>query len=136
VSQGKKIKISVDVNKKIRDQLEQARSKSAFSSPGHVIANLSFGFWRYLSSSAHEISLWRPYLHHAFLPGTSRKFVDSRVGDLHYVRNRIAHHESLLREDISHISKRLHELAGVISPHLSQYISMKSTVNNILKEKP
>ncbi len=26
-----------------------------------MIAELPFGFWRYLSSAAHEVPLWRPY---------------------------------------------------------------------------
>ncbi|WP_414936452.1 hypothetical protein [Amycolatopsis sp. cmx-11-51] len=35
-------------------------------SPGKMIAELSFGFWRYLSARRHHDPLWIPYLHLAF----------------------------------------------------------------------
>jgi hypothetical protein len=34
-----------------------------------VVAELSLGFWRYLSVKRHEKHLWVPYLHHAFPAG-------------------------------------------------------------------
>ena len=58
-----------------------------------------FGFWRYLSTAAHHHPLWIPYLHTAFTAGTSRTAVDHPVGRLHHLRNRIAHHEPLLRRN-------------------------------------
>lgn len=67
--------------------------------PGKVIAELMFGFWRYLSTTAHHHPLWIPYLHNAFTPGTHRKAVDGPVDHLHRLRNRIAHHEPLLRRN-------------------------------------
>lgn len=37
----------------------------ARATPGKVMAELSFGFWRHLTSASHEKTVWVPYLHHA-----------------------------------------------------------------------
>jgi hypothetical protein len=41
--------------------VEQARRRCGASAPvGKVISELQLGFWRYLTSSAHEKTLWFP----------------------------------------------------------------------------
>lgn len=75
-------KYQVDVNRKQRAIIAQAVRDAGGPqvAPGKVVAQLNFGFWRYLSSSAHEKTLWVPLLHHAFPVGTRRADVDGRVG--------------------------------------------------------
>jgi hypothetical protein len=68
--------------------------------PGKVVAELMFGFWRYLSVSGREITLWRPYLHQGFVTGTSRSAVDDPMNRLHRLRNRVAQHELLLTQNL------------------------------------
>jgi hypothetical protein len=67
--------------------------------PGKVVAELSFGFWRYLLANRYSTTLW-PAIRHAFpnLPrrGNTRRIVEGHVDDLHLLRNRIAHHEPLI----------------------------------------
>ena len=71
--------------------------------PDAVVAELGFGFWRYLVSARYEQSLWVPILDDAFdgIPGTTaaarREFADSRLRVLHRLRNRVAHHEPLIK---------------------------------------
>jgi hypothetical protein len=105
-----------------------------------VIAELTFGFWRYLSSAAHEVPLWRPYLHRA---GTSRIAVDAPVTRLHRPRNRAAHHEPLLHRDrtsdlmqlaTGHLTDGYGDLlvvAGRISNDLQAYIAAHSSCPTI-----
>ena len=114
-----------------------------------MIAELTLGFWRYLSTTAHHHPLWIPYLHNAFTPGTARQAVDAPVGRLHQLRNRIAHHEPLLRRNTAtgvlslttqHLFDRLADLfavAELISPELHDYIaatavSAPSSINHPL----
>lgn len=83
-----------DENETPRDQLANAqRIVGARALPGKVVAELMFGFWRYVSISGRETSLWRPYPHHGFVGGTSRSAVDGPMSQLHRLRNRVAHHE-------------------------------------------
>jgi hypothetical protein len=131
----------IDANRSPREQIERAvRAAGPGAPPGKVIAELMFGFWRYLSITAHHHPLWIPYLHNAFATGTSRPAVDRPVGRLHLLRNRIAHHEPLLRRNratgvLSLTTQHLVALHGdlltvadLISANLRDYIAATSAV--------
>ncbi|OBI48096.1 hypothetical protein A5707_18465 [Mycobacterium kyorinense] len=139
----------IDANRAPREQIERAvREAGPGAPPGKVIAELTFGFWRYLSTTAHHHPLWIPHLHKAFRPGTSRRAVDDPVGRLHQLRNRIAHHEPLLRRETGrgvlslttrHLLDRLADLltvADLISPELRDYIAAASSVRGKLSDLP
>lgn len=96
-------------------------------SPGHVVAEFTFGFWRYFTKSAHEKRLWVPYLHHAFPPSASRKVIDRHITKLNDLRNRVAHHEPISVELARRRHLELIEVAGWLSPELSGYISTHTT---------
>jgi hypothetical protein len=127
-----------DINRKPREILDAAVAVAGGSSasPGKVIANLSFGFWRYLSSKAHEKTLWVPYLHTAFSPKTNRVDVDARVGRLHGLRNRVAHHEPLLSTDVLAGLDDLLWIAERFDPSIAQYISATSDVRALDGNRP
>ncbi len=139
----------IDANRSPREQIERAvREGGPGAPPGKVSAELMFGFWRYLSTAAHHHPLWIPYLHTAFAPGTSRRTVDRPVGRLHQLRNRIAHHEPLLRRNSAtgvlslttrHLVDRHADLltvAELISPNLRDYIAATSTVRDQIDHQP
>jgi hypothetical protein len=128
----------VDVNVKNRKAMQRAvrEAGGASAPPGKVIAELNFGFWRYLSSAAHEKVLWVPYLHHGFRPRTDRRDVDRPVGELHDLRNRVAHHEPLLRTDIAARCADVLAVADLIDPHLALHISATSTVMTLQAARP
>jgi hypothetical protein len=128
----------VDVNRQPRDLLQRALQAAggADAPAGKVIAELPFGFWSYLSSAAHEKTLWVPCLHRAFPAGTDRRDVDRPVGRLHQLRNRVAHHEPLLRTDVSGRLDDLIKVAGMISPELRRYLAATTTVTNWLAHRP
>ncbi|WP_440708229.1 hypothetical protein [Herbiconiux sp. YIM B11900] len=128
----------VDVNAKPRAALERAVREAGGRSalPGKVIAQLTFGFWRYLTSAAHEVTLWRPALHRAFPPGTNRAEVDTRIGRLHELRNRVAHHEPLLGLDAASLYRDLIHVAGLLDTRLGGYIGASSAVASILDSRP
>jgi len=129
---------SVDVNRKSREIIETAVRDAGGPSapPGKVIANLTFGFWRYLSSKAHEKGLWVPYLHTAFPPKTSRSDIDARVGRLHDLRNRVAHHEHVLSTNLVARLEDLLWVAERLDPSLSQYISATTDIPSLNGSRP
>lgn len=129
----------VDVNAKARELLIKARldAGGATAQPGKVIAELSFGFWRYLSAKNHEKTLWVPYLHHAFPAGTHRAHdVDARIGSLHTLRNRVAHHEPLLGVNLCKHLADVTVLAALISPDLGAYITATTRIPQAIAERP
>lgn len=128
----------VDVNRQPRALIQQALQASggADAPAGKVIAELPLGFWRYLSSAAHEKTLWVSCLHRAFPTGTDRRDVDHPVGRLHQLRNRVAHHEPLLRTDVAGRLDDLARLAHMINPELGQYLVATTTVTSWLNRRP
>ncbi len=127
----------VDVNDKPRKAIDAARARfGPTAPPGKIIAELSMGIWRYLSSSAHEKTLWVPYLHKAFPRGTNRATVDRKIGDLHELRNRAAHWEPLLAAPLPRLMNDLVSVAGLLSPDLAAYIQHHSQVAVLLSRRP
>ena len=132
-------KAAVDINAKQRALLVKARQDAGgHSAPsGKVIAELSLGFWRYLSAKSHEKTLWIPYLHHAFPAGTDRgRDVDSRIQRLHVLRNRVAHHEPLLRVKLAARLADITDLATLINPDLGAYIAATSRIPHAIATRP
>jgi hypothetical protein len=129
---------SIDINLKSREHLGEARRQARAGAPhGKIVAELSFGFWRYLSSAAHEKSLWVPYLHRAFPRGTRRRQdIDQPLTALHRLRNRAAHHEHLLTEDLPARHAELLALAGRVSPELRAHLEQVSQLPDCLSRRP
>ena len=106
------------------------------------MAELSFGFWRHLTSASHEKTVWVPYLHHAYPLRTDRATIDMIIGDINDVRNRIAHHEPIFdrwkkpsqEPDIIHES--LMEVFKMIAPDAADYVNQSSTVTKVFGQRP
>ncbi|MFJ6217016.1 hypothetical protein ACIQGZ_27345 [Streptomyces sp. NPDC092296] len=127
----------VDVNEKLRRSIDAARARYGRQAPpGKIMADLSLGVWRYLSSSAHEKTLWVPFLHRAFPPGTNRTEVDRKIGDLHQLRNRAAHWEPVLAEPVALRMADLGTLCGMLVPELADYLRARSRVDTLLRNRP
>ena len=135
---GSRVNYQVDINQKPRELVARAIRDAGgpAATAGKVVAELNFGFWRYLSSSAHEKTLWVPLLHHAFPSATNRAEVDRKVGRLHALRNRIAHHEPLLREDLPARYADLVDIAGRVHPQLAGHLTATSQVPALLGTRP
>jgi hypothetical protein len=86
-----------DVGKAIR------RIKAGASPPeGKVVAELSFGFWRFLLAKRYTAGLW-PALRPAFpfLASSDRLQLEAPVERVHKLRNRVAHHEPVIAQDLA-----------------------------------
>jgi hypothetical protein len=132
-------KARIDVNATPRAQLLKARQDAggAAASPGKVVAELSLGFWRYLSVKRHEKHLWVPHLHHAFPAGTDRaRDVDDRIHRLHNIRNRVAHHEPLLGVSLLARLGDIIDLATMINPDLGSYIDATTQIRDAIADRP
>lgn len=129
----------VDVNARPRTLLIKARQDAGgpTAQPGKVIAELSLGFWRYLSVKRHEKTLWVPYLRHAFPTGTDRAIdVDHRIHRLHTLRNRVAHHEPLLGVNLPARLADITDLATLINPDLGAYITATTRIPQAIASRP
>lgn len=134
------IKRGSDVNYRTRKSVDDAIRKCGYrhANPGKVIAELTFGFWRQLTTKAMEKSVWVPYLHKAFPRGTSRSRVDAQITAVNMLRNRIAHHEPLFTStaDPSIIHADMMDCLLLLSPDVHAHVSQTSKVSQTLAAMP
>lgn len=103
---------------------------------GRVVAGVSFGFWAGLFSKTYE-ELWRQHLRHAFPHGSIvRRDLTQRMRLLQRFRNRIAHHDCLLKQDIAARADDMLLIAGWIDPHAARWLARRTRVPALLGERP
>jgi hypothetical protein len=90
--------------------------------PGKVVSELTFGFWVVLTSPPYAQSLWDKFLHKAFVKKLGRKAIHKRLDKIRKLRNRVAHHESILdrnlKDDFSLIVQTVHWICPVTAEWL------------------
>ena len=128
---------------KLVAQIDRARSQATVGGRkpevhGKVIAELTFGFWRYILAAQYQGTLWAPALRHAFahLPSQKRAAVYGPVDRLHWLRNRIAHHEPVYALNISARHEELVSVAAWIDPAAAAWVNRMSRVPDILAVRP
>lgn len=96
------IKARADV-RTARDRIRRVKKSVEHS---RVLAELSFGFWRFLTSKRYLTSLWIPATQYAFPHGhkdarTRQQQVSAALTDMTFIRNRAAHLEPVFRRNLS-----------------------------------
>ena len=83
-------------------KLRLQRSRKSVS-PGAIVAELNFGFWRYLLTKKYSSTIWPAVGRMAFPNMDHRRpqLLWARMGRLNDLRNRIAHHEPIHWRDIA-----------------------------------
>ena len=107
---------------------------------GKVIAELSFGFWRYLVAKRYQTTAW-PALQKAFPmhpagSATPRVEIEDRMQRIHVLRNRIAHHEPIFRRNVAHDYVDMLTLVGWISNEASGWVEDLSRVPALQAQRP
>ncbi len=90
--------------------------------PGHIVAELNFGFWVKMFANTYEKQLWVPHLRHRFPAKISSKVLHDRLISIKELRNRIAHHETLIKRKVDQDYSELIETIGWISPTLRRWV--------------
>lgn len=102
-----------------------------------IIAGLSFGFWPQLFGPKHE-DLWRAALNKA-IPGADRhlrKSVSAKLDRLRPFRNRLAHHDSLLAQDIMFHLEEMLTLVEWIEPDARRWLEKRERVSAVYRTRP
>jgi len=124
--------------------LRTARARAAKRGPevhGRVVAELTFGFWRYLAASRYLTSLWVPATAAAFplAPADLRRRrvdVEKRLQRIHFVRNRAAHHEPIHRRALGRDLAATIELSAWISPDAAAWVTGRSPMRAVIDARP
>ncbi len=105
-------------------------------SRSRVISGVSFGFWAGLFSKRYE-EVWRQKLRYAFPNGAiMRKDLITRMRQIQQFRNRVAHHDCLLQQDIGKRAEEMLEIARWIDPEAKAWLEARSRVHSLLTERP
>jgi len=126
----------------IKEARHRARRAGGIERRGKVIAEFSFGFWKFLCARHYLTSLWVPALGGAFPlhpsgpdPRAVRSDVHNRMTRVHKLRNRVAHHEPIHNRDLAGDWQALVEIAGWICPDTRNWIVAHSRTMEILAQR-
>lgn len=126
------------ITRSVEETRGRLRGLSAHrDSRDQIIAGLSFGFWPQLFGSNHE-DLWRSSLSKA-LPGADRnlrKSVSAKLDRLRPFRNRLAHHDSLLTQDIMFHLEEMLTLVEWINPDARRWLEAHERVTEVYRRRP
>jgi hypothetical protein len=120
---------------KVRNVLVRLEREDYPHERPRVVAALPFSFWKGLFARRYEM-LWRTQLRHAFPGAGLRREILEPLTNLHLWRNRIAHHDSLLDQNLE---RRLDEMMGVanaIDPACGDWLTTHTQLIVLLKQRP
>jgi len=106
--------------------------------PEAVVAQLNFGFWRFLLSRKYSSTLW-PAVGRAAFPNLGSgglTALSARMARLHDLRNRIAHHEPI---HWRHIDRDLMDCLvtiGAVCSETARWAADRSRVAELLEVRP
>lgn len=122
----------------IAEARKRIKSRKKTETPGRVVAELMFGFWRQLLEARYETILWAQALRHAFphLRPQRRLDVAQPVGDIYTLRNRVAHHEPIHALDLGLRHHQVMTVVSYIDPQLETWLQSKSEVLTVLAARP
>lgn len=104
--------------------------------PGHVIAELSYGFWTALLANRYHQRLWTSTLDSAFPNyAGARKDLHRQHESLRKLRNRIAHHEPIFTRNLADDHKTLLVVISAISNEAALWVQSNSRVPQLLEDK-
>jgi DnaJ-domain-containing protein 1 len=106
--------------------------------PGRVVAELNFGFWKYLLAKRYEATLWTGSLRLAFpnLQPQKRAVVHRALDEMHTVRNRIAHHEAIHCRDLTADMLTIYRLLDWIDRDVCAWAVSLSRLQPIVASQP
>ncbi|MFF5881084.1 hypothetical protein ACIQ9M_34645 [Streptomyces californicus] len=131
----------VPLSGKARADIAQAQQRAGWHGPGSprgkVIAELSFGFWRFLLARQYKTKLW-PDLAGAFshAPDRALSTVEDPVSRLHKFRNRIAHHEGIWHLPTEARRDDIQTVLGFMNPAAATWVDDASRIEDVLARRP
>lgn len=122
--------------KQIDEVVSRLQARKQPTTAGRVYAGLTFGFWRTMFATAQE-ELWRHSLRHVFRHARAdRSVLAEYLDSINKLRNRIAHHGSLLDYDIAVEAQKLFRLASWLDPQAETWLRSIERVTALAAQRP
>ncbi|MGA5284838.1 hypothetical protein [Streptomyces sp. E1N211] len=132
---------TVPLAPRARTDILEARRRASVtgaSTPrGKIIAELNFGFWRFLIARQYRATLW-PDLARAFpnAPGRALTLVEDPLKRLHKLRNRIAHHEAIWDQKLADRHDDVQNLLTYLDHNAAAWVASSSRIGTMLSQRP
>ncbi|MGC2372275.1 MAG: hypothetical protein WA484_00220 [Solirubrobacteraceae bacterium] len=121
---------------RVEETAARIRREGHLATRARVVAGLAFGFWRALFDKRYD-RLWVSHLHRAFPGGSGdRSEVAALMSTLVPFRNRLAHHETIIRRPLAGHYDDMLKLATLIDPDARVWIEKVSRVSAVLGDRP
>ncbi|MDN2669810.1 hypothetical protein OX459_00220 [Janthinobacterium sp. SUN026] len=126
-----------------RAELQRARGRIRLGSPGKVVAELKFAFWCKMFTAGQDQHIWNAFLHTVF-PFTpyplsvagARTQLYEDMEALRLIRNRIAHHESIINYPLAVCQSRVIRLINLRCEETQQWHALWETLSAVLAARP
>ena len=131
--------IDHDRTRDIKTVTARIKHKGVILDTGQIVAGLSFGFWVGMLKPRYNPAIWGKHLHLSFpsLPAEKDRESLFRLGrEIADFRNRISHHEPLLRADAMHLYSEILTMISWLCPDTAQWIRPLCEVPRIVRQKP
>ena len=123
-------------HRQIEEVISRLKARKQPQTAGRVYAGLTFGFWRSLFGADNE-ELWRHSLRHVFRHSrANRQVIAEYLESVNQLRNRIAHHGSLLEHDIIVEATKLFRLTSWIDPVAEGWLRSIERVTAVASRRP
>lgn len=131
------VTLEVPQSDKIASAKEEIRRNRRILTPGAIVAELGLGFWTALIAGRYEKHLWVPHLHKAFPHAAlSRSDIFEKLEKLRTLRNRIAHHEPIVKLDLPRLYSEAVEALRWVCPTSADWVRSTNSFNERFHEKP
>ncbi|HEY4147005.1 hypothetical protein [Pinirhizobacter sp.] len=113
-------------------------TKRRTASKDDVVAHLTFDFWSNLFRPEYDRPLWQAGMQ-ALLPNAAlprRADFQRTVSRINRLRNRIAHHESILDENATQKFKEIVDVVRYRSVTTADWLRSHATVHQVIRNRP
>lgn len=134
---GDHIPLRGDHPQRLREAIAVAdRNHGTEATSGHVVAELSLGFWIGLLANRYHQSLWVPTLRHAFPRYYGRRTqLHADLERLRKLRNRTAHHEPIFARNLATDHELGLDIIGYLEPQARTWTNTHSRVMRVITER-
>ena len=122
--------------KQIEEIESRLKRRGKAVTAGRVYSGLSFGFWQTMFGTHYE-ELWRHLFKNVFRHSRAdRPVIAAYLESLNQLRNRIAHHGSLIELDVAVEAQKIFRLVGWIDTDAAAWIKGIERVTEISCQRP
>lgn len=126
----------VQGSKYVEEVIARLRKRGKSVTAGRIYSGLTFGFWQTMFGTDYE-ELWRQSLKYVFRGSKAdRSVIAEYLESLNQVRNRIAHHGSLVELDVKVEAQKIFRLTGWINKGAEGWLRSIERVSSVAERRP